>query len=149
MTPRVVVAAEHIDTTVGEVMETNNVLIHGRIPVYADTIDDIRGLVLRSEILQNAAADIFDATMGQLMRDIVFCRDSHSVDEALDILLDNGEQILIVKDEFGGTTGIITMEDVIEELLGREIVDEVDEHEDMREFAREQANANGSIDGSQ
>ena len=67
------------------------------------------------------------------------------MDEALDILLDHKEQLLIVRDEFGGTTGIITIEDIIETLLGREIVDESDQEgiaegmvaEDMREFAKQ------------
>ena len=62
-----------------------------------------------------------------------------SVDLALEKFLQSKVQILAALDEFGGTAGIITMEDVIETLLGEEIVDELDEHEDMRELAREQA----------
>ena len=65
-----------------------------------------------------------------------------SIAEALEKFLRTKVQILAVLDEFGGTAGIITMEDVIETLLGEEIVDELDEHEDMRELAREQANGN-------
>ena len=79
------------------------------------------------------------------MRPIHPVEPDQSVDEALDILLDYKEQLLIVKDEFGGTTGIITIEDIIETLLGREIVDESDKEgiaegmvaEDMREFAKQ------------
>jgi CBS domain containing-hemolysin-like protein len=82
--------------------------------------------------------------MKDISRDIYSCRDIDSVDKALDILLDNKEQILIVKDEFGGTVGLVTMEDIIETLLGVEIVDEDDQdaiqegnhHEDMRELAK-------------
>ena len=62
-----------------------------------------------------------------------------SVDLALETFLKSKVQILAVTDEFGGTAGIVTMEDAIETLLGEEIVDELDEHEDMRELAREQA----------
>ena len=60
-----------------------------------------------------------------------------TVDKALDILLENKEQFLIVQDDFGGTVGLVTMEDVIETLLGVEIMDESDEVEDMRELAKQ------------
>lgn len=130
-------------------------MVHGRIPVYGDSVDDARGLVLRSEILKRAAADDFDVTMADLMRPIHTCLSGDSVDEALDILLQKKEQLLLVKDEFGGTVGLVTMEDVIETLLGVEIVDEKDIEgiaegvtgEDMREFAKQKANdseSNGS-----
>ena len=107
-------------------------------------IDEIYGMVLRSEILREAAADNDDKLMKDISRDLHSCRDIDSVDKALDILLDNKEQILIVKDEFGGTVGLVTMEDIIETLLGVEIVDEDDQdaieegnhHEDMRELAK-------------
>ena len=62
-----------------------------------------------------------------------------SIEDALDVLLTNRQQFALVKDEFGGTSGILTMEDIMETLLGKEIVDELDEVEDMRELAREQA----------
>ena len=120
-------------------------MVHGRMPVTMNqNIDEIYGMVLRSEILREAAADNDDKLMKDISRDLHSCRDIDSVDKALDILLDNKEQILIVKDEFGGTVGLVTMEDIIETLLGVEIVDEDDQdaieegnhHEDMRELAK-------------
>ena len=120
-------------------------MVHGRMPVTVNqNIDEIQGIVLRSEILREAAADNDDTLMADISRDVHSCRDVDSVDKALDILLDNKEQILIVKDEFGGTVGLVTMEDIIETLLGVEIVDEDDQdaieegnhHEDMRELAK-------------
>jgi CBS domain containing-hemolysin-like protein len=145
MTPRVVLSSVSATCTVQEVMEEKPIMVHGRMPVEGESIDDVLGLVLRSDILRRAAKDEDDLTMGELMRPIHPVRPDQSVDEALDILLDHKEQILIVKDEFGGTTGIITMEDIIETLLGREIVDESDKEgidegmvaEDMREFAKQ------------
>ena len=102
------------------------------------------GLVLRSEILRRAADDDFDVKMGELSREILACSVDTSVDKALDILLENKEQLLVAKDQFGGTAGLVSMEDIIETLLGVEIVDESDQdaiddgvlHEDMRELAK-------------
>ena len=102
------------------------------------------GLVLRSEILRRAADDDFDTKMSEICREVVTCDVDTSVDRALDILLENKEQLLVAKDQFGGTAGLVTMEDIIETLLGVEIVDESDQdaiddgvlHEDMRELAK-------------
>ena len=127
------------------------IMVHGRMPVCGESIDDTKGFVLRSDILRLAAADDFKPTMEDIMRPIYSVLSTQSIDEALDILLDNRVQILIVRDEFGGTTGLVTMEDIIETLLGREIVDETDLDgieegmigEDMREFAKLKAEKNG------
>jgi len=145
MTPRVVLSSVPASHTVKQVMDEIPIMVHGRMPVHGDTIDDVKGLVLRSNILKTAADDRFDVKMADIMRPIHPVSPSQSVDVALDILLDHKEQLLIVKDEFGGTTGIITIEDIIETLLGREIVDETDQEgiaegttaEDMREFAKQ------------
>ena len=87
--------------------------------------------------------------MSEIMRPAIFCDQSESVDVALDILLDKKEQIMIIQDEFGGTRGLLTMEDIIETLLGVEIVDEHDRDaikegttgEDLRKFAKEKFGA--------
>ncbi len=145
MTPRVVITSVLDTHTVEMVLDDMPIMVHGRLPVQGETIDDVKGYVMRNQILMKAANDEHDVTMDNLMRPIHPVGPGQSVDEALDILLDHKEQILIVKDEFGGTTGIITMEDIIETLLGREIVDETDQEgiaegttaEDMREFAKQ------------
>ena len=144
MTPRVVMNSVKSTETVKEVMDRMQIMIHGRMPVYHDNVDEMAGLVLRSEILRRAAADDFDTTMSELSRELVTCDVDTSVDKALDILLENKEQLLVAKDQFGGTAGVVTMEDIIETLLGVEIVDESDQeaidggvlHEDMRELAK-------------
>jgi CBS domain containing-hemolysin-like protein len=155
MTPRVVMATASGTETVSQILERIPIMIHGRMPVTLNqNIDEIQGMVLRSDILREAAADNDNILMTEISRDIHHCRDIESVDKALDILLDNKEQILIVKDEFGGTVGLVTMEDIIETLLGVEIVDEDDQdaieeghhHEDMRELAKIRLEENGSID---
>ncbi|MBR79793.1 MAG: hemolysin [Euryarchaeota archaeon] len=144
MTPRVVMTTVNESETVREVVDRIPIMIHGRMPVYSDNVDEMTGLVLRSEILRRAADDDFEATMGDLCRELVTCTVDTSVDKALDILLERKEQLLVAKDQFGGTAGIVTMEDIIETLLGVEIVDESDQdaiddgvlHEDMRELAK-------------
>ena len=145
MTPRVVVTSVSSDDTVSDVLKNIPIMIHGRMPVTGGNIDDVRGVVLRSEILRRAAVDDYDLKMSDISRPVDICKHDDSVDKALDILLETKSQFLIVKDEFGGTEGLVTMEDVIETLLGVEIVDESDQeaiddgvhHEDMRELAKQ------------
>ena len=152
MTPRVVMNTVSGAWTVDEARKELPIMVHGRLPVTGESIDEILGIVLRSDILRKAAADEDDVLMTELMRSVSRCRDEQSVDAALDTLLEKRGQILIVTDEFGGTRGLLTMEDIIETLLGVEIVDEEDldaieegtTAEDMREFAKEKlAQTNG------
>ncbi len=151
MTPRVVMTTVNESETVREVVDRIPIMIHGRMPVYSDNVDEMIGLVLRSEILRRAADDDFESTMGDLCRELVTCTVDTSVDKALDILLERKEQLLVAKDQFGGTAGIVTMEDIIETLLGVEIVDESDQdaiddgvlHEDMRELAKIRYDSDG------
>ena len=155
MTPRVAMNTVSADSSVDTVRTEIPIMTHGRLPVTGESIDDVRGIVLRSDILRRAAADEDDILMSELMRPVTFCDQHESVDVALDMLLDKREQIMIIKDEFGGTRGLLSMEDIIETLLGVEIVDEADldaieegtTAEDLREFAKEKF-ALSSEDGS-
>jgi CBS domain containing-hemolysin-like protein len=139
MTPRTVTLAFDHDWTIRQVLDDTKILRFGRMPVYAEAIDSLSGFVLRSDILMAASMDEWDKVLSELKKPLLTIDMDDSVDLALDRFLGSKVQILAVLDEFGGTAGIITMEDVIETLLGEEIVDELDEHEDMRELAREQA----------
>ena len=146
MTPRRVMKTVDSRLSVGDVLNDIPIMIFGRMPMIGDNIDDIRGMVLRSDILRKAADNDYSSSMVDIEREIIHCNHDDSVDKALDVLLENKVQILIVKDDFGQTVGLITMEDIIETLLGVEIVDESDQeaiddgnhHEDMRELARQQ-----------
>ena len=145
MTPSVVMTTVSHDWSIDTARNEIPIMTHGRLPVTGESIDDIRGIVLRSDILRRAAADDDDVLMSEIMRSVTFCNQSESVDVALDTLLERREQIMVVQDEFGGTRGLLSMEDVIETLLGVEIVDEDDldaieegtTAEDLREFAKE------------
>ena len=100
MTPSVVVTTVSVDWTVDDARSEIPIMTHGRLPVIGDSVDDIRGIVLRSEILRKAAADEHDVLMSDLMRPVTLCDRSESVDVALDMLLEKREQIMIIKDEF-------------------------------------------------
>ena len=143
MTPRTVTLAFDQEWTIKQVLDETKILRFGRMPVYNEDIDSLTGFVLRSDILVAASKDEWEQKISTLKKPLLTIGVEDSVDLALEKSLQSKVQILAVLDEFGGTAGIITMEDVIETLLGEEIVDELDEHEDMRELAREQA---GSIE---
>lgn len=139
MTPRVVVNAFEVNQTIKEILDANTILRFSRIPVYEETIDNIKGLVIRSEILMAASRDEWDLTLNDLMKPVHTIELGKTIEDALNLFLGTKQQFALVKDEFGGTSGIITMEDVMETLLGKEIMDELDEVEDMRELARNHA----------
>ncbi len=139
MTPRTVVAAFDMNQTIKQVLDENTILRFSRIPVYEESIDSVRGLVIRSEILMAASRDEWDVKLKDIMKPILKLELGSTIDKALEVFLSNRQQFALVRDEFGGTSGILTMEDVMENLLGKEIVDELDPVEDMRELAREQA----------
>lgn len=143
MTPRTVMHTVSHDETVREVTAEYPVLRYSRMPVYGEDLDDIRGLVLRSSVLTASSKDEHAVTMGDLMRPIIRISPEASVEKALDLFRETQQHFAVVVDEFGGTQGAITLEDVLETLVGAEFVDELDEVEDLREFAREQAALSG------
>ncbi|MDA0842575.1 MAG: CNNM domain-containing protein [archaeon] len=147
MTPRVVVYGFEIDSNVKDVLEENSIIRFSRIPVYNESLDDIQGIVIRSEVLMSAGRGEWENTMTDLMKPHLTVQLDSTAEDVLDLFLEEKQQFAIVQDEFGGTSGIVTMEDVIETLLGKEIMDELDEVEDMRELARTTV-ANGLIDKS-
>lgn len=139
MTPRVVMTAFNSSSTVQEVLDEHKIIRVSRIPVFDETIDDASGIVIRSEILMAASRDEWDLPMRDFKKSVTTLPSTANVDEVLEMFLEERQQFALVQDEFGGTAGIVTMEDVLETLLGEEIVDELDEVDDMRELAREQA----------
>ncbi len=141
MTPRVVIHGIRSGSTVAQVTQEHPIMRFSRIPVYGESIDDIKGFVLRSMVLTAASRDEMDRLVDEMIQDLGEIESTDSVDHALDHFLSIRQQIVRVTDEFGGTAGILTMEDVIETLLGEEIVDELDEVEDMRQLAYENASA--------
>lgn len=139
MTPRVVMTSFQSTSTVKEILDEHKIIRVSRIPVFDDTIDDSSGIVIRSEILMAASRDEWDSPMSEFKKPVISLKTTANVDEALEMFLEERQQFALVRDEFGGTAGIVTMEDVLETLLGEEIVDELDVVDDMRKLAREKA----------
>ncbi len=136
MTPRTVVTALRRDATVSDVFREYPNLPFGRMPVYGKSLDDIVGLVRRRDLLKAKANDQDPMLVEQLMGEIQFVPETATVGNALQVFLKAHQQLLVAVDEFGATAGVVTMEDVIEQLLGREIFEKDDIAVDMREFAR-------------
>lgn len=136
LTPRTALFALPTTTTVGDIRRDERVLTHSRIPVFFKGIDDIVGVVYHRDVMKAMAEDQFDATIGSLMRPVHFVRSKLPLNRALNLFLSRGEHLFLALDDFGGTAGVITLEDVLEEILGKEIVDEFDdEAADLRALA--------------
>ena len=138
LTPRSVIYAFEDTQTVGKIMDSTEDIIFSRIPVFNDNIDNIIGMVYKDNLLETMADDYFEKTMSELIEPVEQVYEKESVETVLNKFIKNRSHMFIVKDEFGGTTGIVTLEDCIETLLGVEIMDESDEVADMRKLAKDQ-----------
>lgn len=137
MTPRSVMKTFQAEKTVADAAAPPTSLRFSRIPVYGEDVDDIRGIVLRHTLLAAYANGEADSTMESLAKPVESVPESMSVAAVLDAFIRKRNHIFIVTDEFGGTAGLITLEDAIETLLGVEIVDETDAVADLRQLAKE------------
>ena len=137
MTPSAVVEMAEADMTVREFYQSDNT--HSRILVYDPENDEyVMGYVLRQTVLEKMAEDSFDLKLEEITRPIMTFSETDSVSDIWEKLIEKKEQISVIIDEYGSMRGIVTMEDVIETMLGQEIVDETDEVVDMQEYAKEQ-----------
>lgn len=137
MTPRIVMRALAKATSIAEALQDASLLQFSRIPVYEEHQDHVTGYVLKDDILLRAAWDEHDRAVGTLEREILAVPGTLPLPALFTRLLEHSEHIALVLDEYGGTAGIVTMEDVVETVLGSEIVDEMDSVEDMRTLARQ------------
>ena len=136
MTPSVVVEMVHGSMTIKEFYDSDNT--HSRILVYDEDNDEyVVGYVLRQEVLEKMAEDSFDTPLNDIIRPIMTFGEEDSVADIWEKLLEKKEHISAILDEYGSLRGIVTMEDVIETMLGQEIVDEKDEVVDMQEYAKD------------
>jgi CBS domain containing-hemolysin-like protein len=135
MTPRTVVFALEEEVVIQDVLEKYPDMIFSRIPVYSGNIDRVTGYAMKHEILKSSARDEHHKTVSKLKRKINTVPETMSLPDIFDFLLNGREHLSLVVDEYGGTAGIVTLEDIVETLLGMEIVDELDTNEDMRALA--------------
>lgn len=140
MTPRVVAAIARESMTIRSFYKDKRYLHHSRIPVYTDNDEYITGYILRMDALQLMAEDKYNRTLGEIRRDIERFQEDTPVSDVLNKMIEQNEQIGLVINEYGSFQGIISMEDVIETILGDEIVDERDEVADMQQLAKDQWN---------
>ena len=136
MTPRIVVEAVDDDTTIEEYYNTHKDLRFSRIPIYKEQIDEISGFFLRKDMLGSMLEGRGQDAVKTIARPVSFVNDSMAVPDLFNNLMEKREHMAIVVGEFGGMQGLVTMEDVIETLLGLEIMDELDNIEDMQVLAR-------------
>lgn len=137
MTPRSVVVSESEDMTVKEFYKKKDYLRFSRVPIFREKEDNITGYIHKHDILDQMAKDNFDMKLKELKRDILVIHEVASIPDLFSKFLEKQDQLAYVVDEFGSLSGIATMEDITETLLGIEIVDEYDSKEDMQIYARE------------
>lgn len=136
MTPRTVVRSLAGKTRVEDAVDLVANLRFTRVPIYGEHNEDILGYVLRGDILLAALKNKNDTAVEELKRDILTATENISLKEIFDRMTKRHEHICALVDEYGGFSGILTMEDVVETILGLEIMDEVDTIEDMQKLAR-------------
>jgi CBS domain containing-hemolysin-like protein len=137
MTPRVVTVLADENMTLKEFLIEKEYLYYSRIPVYSDKQDNVTGYVLRQTVFEKLAEKDTQMKLCDIKRNITVVHKFQTLLKVWDTLLEKKEYFAIVVDEYGGLDGIITMEDILETILGLEIVDERDKIKDMQQYARE------------
>lgn len=138
MTPRTVMVGFSEELTAEQVVEKRSARLFSRLPVYGRGMDDITGFVLKDDLLALVAQDRGHERLASIRREIGVVPASLPLTRLLETFLDQRQHIVYVIDEYGGTAGIATLEDVVETLLGLEIMDEKDTVQNMRALARQQ-----------
>jgi len=137
MTPRVVVTVADENMSLEEFLRNKEFLHYSRIPVYSKNNENITGYVLRQNVFEKLAEKETNLILRDICREIVVVHELQTLLNLWEVLLEKKEHIALIVDEYGGLGGIVTMEDIIETILGLEIVDESDRITDMQQYARE------------
>ena len=136
MTPRTVMKTVEENTNIKTFFEANKELRFSRIPIYNDSQDNVTGYVLKDDIFKSMAEDLDKLNLSDLKRDLLIVNRNVAVPNLFEKLIQEKEHIALVVDEYGSVSGLVSMEDVIETLLGLEIMDESDTDSDMQLLAR-------------
>ncbi len=135
MTPRTVIDHVQADATVSEVVNREEKFSFSRLPVVGESLDDVHGFILIREVLTAALHGGGDNKISEFCHPLSRVSEDMDLDTLLDRLLENDVHLALVEDAYGGTAGLVSMEDAFETLLGTEIVDEHDEAADMQAVA--------------
>ena len=135
MTPRSVVFSVHADMKVHDFFDQHQDNAFSRIPLYRDGIDDVNRYVLKADLLVAQAKDEFNRPLSDFERDFLVLPDVLSASGCFDRLTQEKSHIALVIDEYGSMVGLVTLEDVLETLIGLQITDELDTVEDMQVLA--------------
>ncbi|MEX1136602.1 MAG: hemolysin family protein [Balneolales bacterium] len=138
MTPRIMVVKFPENTSIEEAVKKEDELRVSRLPVYGDNEEEITGYVLKNDLYLNLSKGMGNQLLKEIKREVLIIPDSISLKTLFARLLKKQEHIAVVVDEYGGFSGVVTMEDVVETLLGMEIMDEFDHTEDLQKKARQQ-----------
>lgn len=138
MTPRSVFMALDASLSVDDVAKKYKPIRFSRLPVYEDSLDHIIGMTHRYKILEALSQDHHTKLIRELILPINNVSERMTVSQSLDFFIKEKDHLAVVTDEYGVVTGLVTLEDAVETLLGVEIVDEFDNIEDMRKYALEQ-----------
>lgn len=139
MTPRTVTFVLDDQMTVGEATDIKEKWnLHSRVPVYSKEPDNISGIVLRKDVLSTAVDDMDSMALFSLALPVIFVPETAPLSKVLVNFINKRQHLFVVVDEYGSMTGVISLEDIIEEIFGQEIMDESDQIKDMRALAKKQ-----------
>ncbi len=137
MTPRTVMFIKDSNETIESLREEASDWIYSRIPIAPDeNPDEIEGIVMRREVLEVLAEGDTDQPLRSLKRDVYFVDEDEPLHSLLQTSVTKRQHLFVVRDDYGGVAGIVTLEDVFEEIIGQEIMDETDRHADLQNLAR-------------
>jgi CBS domain containing-hemolysin-like protein len=138
MTPRTVVFGLPMNTTVEDTLKKPELQMYSRFPVFeGNDTDSVVGYVIAKDVLRAALAERKSVEVGKLRRPVHYIPENITLERALEQFLQQRQHMFMVVDEHGGVEGLITMEDVMETMLGAEIVDEADHVVDLRQLAKQ------------
>lgn len=151
MTPRSVIKLANQELSLQEFFSQNKNLHFSRIPIYSDETDNITGYILKDDLFLNIIEGYGETKkLNDIRRDIYIAKSTDTLDELFKLYTNNNTHISIVEDQYGSVVGLVTMEDLVETLLGLEIMDEYDNIEDLQKLARQKwekrAKARGLVD---
>ncbi len=136
MTPRVVVLAADEEKSINEFYKEQSGLTFSRVPLYKEHKDQITGYFLKDQLLEELVNQNGDKPLSEIARPILRVEEQDRLPTILPTMIEKREHIALVNDAYGGMSGLVTMEDIIETLLGTEIMDELDSAADMQQAAK-------------